>query len=212
MGLPGPSVRGIEIPAERPALGRANDPVLLLLAGPNGSGKSTLATTRLIPVTHLPFVNADVIAKKRWPGEEMERAMDASRAAVLERDTLMAGGESFITETVFSHSSKVELVRTAHHIGYLVQLHVVIIPVELCVARVAERVRDGGHDVPEAKVRARYDRLWPLVREACSIADQVRFYDNSMATTPLRTVAEMERGALIGAPHWPKWTPAALLA
>ena len=164
-----------------------------------------------MPVTHLPFVNADMIAKERWPGEEIQRAMDASRAAATARDTLMAGGVSFITETVFSHSSKVDLVRTAHRIGYLVQLHVVMIPVELCVVRVAERVRDGGHDVPEEKVRGRYARLWPLVREACAIADQVRFYDNSMAATPLRPVAEMERGTVIGSPQWPSWTPAELL-
>lgn len=182
----------------------------MLLAGPNGSGKSTLATTRLMPVTHLPFVNADIIAKRLWPGEELQRAKDASRAAARERDALMSVGESFITETVFSHPSKVDLVRTAHHIGYLVQLHIVMIPVELCIARVAERVRDGGHDVPETKIRERYDRLWPLVLEACSIADQARFYDNSTAARPLRPVAEMERGTVIGTPDWPKWSPVTL--
>lgn len=183
----------------------------MLIAGPNGSGKSTLAMRRLVPVTHLPFVNADLIAKDRWPGEELERAKDASMAAAVERDALMTRGESFITETVFSHSSKVDLVRAAHQLGYLVSLHVVVIPVELCVARVAERVRDGGHDVPEHKIRERFNRLWPLISEACSVTDQVRFYDNSMAATPLRPVAEMEHGSIIGAPQWPTWTPSELL-
>lgn len=136
--------------------------------------------------------------------------MDASRAAAQERDALMATGTSFITETVFSHRSKVDLVRAAHRIGYLVQLHVVMIPVELCVARVAGRVRDGGHLVPESKIRERYDRLWPLVREACLIADRVQFYDNSMAATPLRPVGEMERGTVVGTVDWPRWAPDAL--
>lgn len=191
--------------------GVVNDPVLMLLAGPNGSGKSTLATTRLMPVTHLPFVNADIIASRQWPGEELERAHEASQAAAQRRDELMAERASFITETVFSHRSKVDLVRDARAAGYLVHLHVVLIPVELCVARVAERVRDGGHDVPEGKIRARYERLWPLVREASVMADHVRFYDNSMAASPLRPVAELERGVVIGTPEWPRWTPAALL-
>jgi predicted ABC-type ATPase len=190
---------------------RANDPILLLLAGPNGSGKSTLAVRRLVPVTRLPFINADLIAKDRWPGEEVHRAMDASQAAAHEREVLLAHRRSFITETVFSHRSKVELVRSARSLGYIVQMHVVLIPVDLCVARVAERVRDGGHDVPEERIRARYERLWPLVHEACVQADQARFYDNSSAASPLRPVAELERGRLIGTPDWPSWIPAVLL-
>lgn len=75
----------------------------------------------------------------------------------------------------------------------------------------AERVRDGGHDVPGVRIRARYERLWSLIREASLIADHVRFHDNSMAASPLRPVAELERGVVIGTPEWPRWTPAALL-
>jgi predicted ABC-type ATPase len=65
------------------------------------------------------------------------------------------------TETVFSHPSKRQLVEAAIDTGYLVSLHVVMVPEGLAVARVAQRVRDGGHDVPEDKIRSRYLRLWP---------------------------------------------------
>lgn len=187
------------------------DPVLHLLAGPNGSGKTTLATRVLLPVTHLPFVNADVIAAERWPGSEVEHAREASAAAAGEREALMRERRSFITETVFSHPSKVELVRDAKAAGYLVTLHVVVVPEGVTVARVAERVGRGGHAVPVAKIRARYRRLWKLVVQARALADHTFVYDNSTATSALRLVASYERGVLLGTPAWPSWTPRPLL-
>ena len=186
------------------------DPVLHLLAGPNGSGKTTLATRVLIPATHLPFVNADVIAAERWPGQEVKRGREAAAAAAAEREALMRRRISFITETVFSHPSKVDLVRDAQRAGYRVTVHVVVVPEAVTVARVAERVGRGGHAVPVAKIRARYRRLWPLVVQARSLADQCFVYDNSTAAHALRLIASYERGVLLGAATWPRWTPGEL--
>lgn len=185
-------------------------PTLHLLAGPNGAGKTTFVERVLQPVTHLPFVNADVIAAERWPGEELEHAYQASRAAADQRRQLLARGESFITETVFSHHSKVALVQQAVLLGYLVHLHVVLVPADLSVQRVAERVRRGGHQVPEDKIRERYARLLKLVVEAREAADRAVFYDNSRAKKPFRVVANYERGRLVGASDWPAWTPTVL--
>lgn len=187
------------------------DPVLHLLAGPNGSGKTTLATRVLVPATHLPFVNADVIAAERWPGQEVERAREASEAAAAERNALMRQRISFIAETVFSHPSKVDLVREAQRAGYRVTLHVVVVPEAVTVERVAERVGRGGHAVPERKIRERYRRLWALVVQARALADQCFVYDNSTAASALRLVASYERGVLLGAARWPRWTPVELL-
>ncbi|MGB4780206.1 hypothetical protein [Microbacterium sp.] len=88
----------------------------------------------------------------------------------------------------------------------------IIVPVELTVQRVRERVRRGGHSAPEEKIRQRYDRLWDHVAEAIPIADVTEVLDNSRAGTPFRLCASFERGALIGSPSWPAWTPPALLA
>jgi predicted ABC-type ATPase len=187
------------------------DPVLHLLAGPNGSGKTTLATRVLIPATHLPFVNADVIAAQRWPDQEVQHASEASAAAAAEREALIRERISFITETVFSHPSKVDLVREAQRAGYRVSLHVVVVPECVTVARVAERVGRGGHAVPVAKIRARYRRLWPLVVQARTLADQCFVYDNSTASSALRLIASYERGVLLGTAAWPRWTPTELL-
>ena len=81
------------------------DPVLHLIAGPNGAGKTTLATRVIAPVTHLPFINADVIAAQRWPDAQAEHAYDASQVAAEQRRELIGARASFITETVFSHPS-----------------------------------------------------------------------------------------------------------
>lgn len=185
-----------------------SSPVLLLLAGPNGSGKSTFAYEVLQPVTRLRFINADVIAAERWPGEEEAHAYEASRAAAAARAEAMEQRASFITETVFSHPSKVDLVAAAVSVGYMVDLHVMLIPEDLAVARVAYRVGQGGHTVPEDRIRERYRRLWALIVTARSLAHRTVFYDNSTAATPFRAVARYERGALVGVPTWPDWAPA----
>ncbi|MHB1163622.1 MAG: zeta toxin family protein [Candidatus Nanopelagicales bacterium] len=186
------------------------DPVLHLIAGPNGAGKTTLATRVIAPVTHLPVVNADVIAAQRWPDAQAEHAYDASRVAAEQRQELIGARASFITETVFSHPSKLALIRDAHDAGYHVILHVVLVPEGLTVARVADRVRRGGHTVPEDKIRERYHRLWALVVRARAVAERTYLYDNSRAATPLRLVASYERGGLVGSADWPAWTPHAL--
>ncbi|MDN4516691.1 hypothetical protein [Mycolicibacterium austroafricanum] len=92
---------------------------------------------------------------------------------------------------------------------YTVILHAVLIPEELAVQRVRHRVRTGGHDVPESKIRQRYQRLWDLVATAAGRADEATFYDNSAIRGP-RIVAQLASGVVVGSPTWPAWTPAAL--
>lgn len=186
-------------------------PLLHLLAGPNGSGKSSYVADVLVPATRLPFVNADEIAASQWPDNPAVHAYEAAQLAEEQRRALIAAGASFISETVFSHPSKVQLVTDAAEAGYLVHLHVVLVPVELTVQRVRERVRRGGHEVPEHKIRERYERLWWFVRDAIVVADIAEVFDNTSADAPFRLCASYRHGALEGAPEWPAWTPAALL-
>lgn len=187
------------------------DPVLHLLAGPNGSGKSQLFAEVIGPVTHLEFVNADEIARARWPTDAEARSYDAAELAAGRRSELIASRSSFATETVFSHPSKLDLVREARAVGYMVTLHVLLVPEDLAVARVANRVAFGGHDVPEEKIRARFQRLWPIVAAAISVADAALVYDSSRVKPAFRLVAAFDHGSLIGRSEWPAWTPAPLL-
>lgn len=183
-----------------------------LVVGPNGAGKSTFVALSLAPL--LPnsvFVNADEIAKQRWPQDPAARSYDAARIAAETRARLIELGRSFIAETVFSHPSKLELITDARAAGYVVVLHALLIPEDLAVERVRHRVHAGGHDVPESKIRERHQRLWRLVAQAISRSDMTSVYDNSRTRGP-RIVGQFSAGDVVGAPSWPAWTPRELSA
>ncbi len=186
-------------------------PILHLVAGPNGAGKTTFYNKVIAPIP-LEFINADVIAAQRWPGDEVSHAYEASAAAAELREERFADRRSFATETVFSHRSKLDLVAKATTLGYSVTLHIIVIPEDLAVLRVRTRVEVGGHDVPEIKVRERHRRLWAHVRDAIDLAAVANVYDNSSASKPFRLIAGYEYGQPTMLPVWPKWAPVELSA
>jgi predicted ABC-type ATPase len=182
-------------------------PSLVLLAGPNGAGKSTLYQTRVAPRFVGPFVNADIIQRDELGDPSMDAAYEAARIADARRAELLAARRSFATETVFSHPSKLELIAAARAQGYLVVvMHVGIDGPDLSVARVRSRVDQGGHDVPETKIRARFDRNQPLIREAVLRADRGMVFDNSCLNEPPRQMLVFANGRLAKAvPILPDW-------
>jgi predicted ABC-type ATPase len=185
---------------------------LHLVIGPNGSGKTTFFEEFLaLELPGYVYVNADEIAKARWPADSDAHSYEAAQVAAETRAHLIANGRPFIAETVFSHRSKLDLIRSAQAAGYQVVLHVMLVPEELAVRRVAYRVQAGGHDVPEYKIRERYRRLWPLVAQAISLADRAVLYDNSRLTGPVK-IAEFFGGLPIGAATWPEWAPEAMVS
>jgi predicted ABC-type ATPase len=188
----------------------SSSPDLYLLAGPNGAGKTTFYE-QVLATTGLDFINADRIAALRWPDDEVARAYDAAAEAAAVRERYLADRRSFITETVFSHPSKIDLVTRAVEAGYRVHLRVLIVPVDLSVARVAQRVLEGGHDVPEAKIRQRHERLWTHVVDAIDAAYETRLYDSSgQSGQDFVEVARYQYGAVLGETRWPGWAPAEL--
>jgi len=178
-----------------------------LVGGPNGAGKSTFVRLTLAP--HLPgsvFVNADEIARRRWPTDPAAHAYDAAALAADTRQQLIEAHTPFIAETVFSHPSKLALIEAANTVGYYVALHVLMVPEHLAIARVHARAAAGGHDVPNEKITSRYERLWALVADAVAIVDTATFWDNSRRDGP-EIVALFEDGLIVGDPAWPSWTP-----
>lgn len=178
------------------------------MIGPNGAGKTTFFERILSPITRLPFINADIIARQRWPGDEEAHGHEAAALAEQARGQALARRISFVVETVFSHPSKIELLDKAKQQGgYQVIVHVIAVPEEISVARVRLRSAQGGHSVPEAKIRERHHRLWKLVQAAIPAADEVRFYDNTSAAKPYRLVERYEQGRRVLAGDRPEWWP-----
>ncbi|MEO1975114.1 MAG: zeta toxin family protein [Paracoccaceae bacterium] len=182
-------------------------PSLVLIAGPNGAGKSTLYLTRVAPSFAGPFINADMIQRDELRDPSMEASYAAAKIADARRTDLLAKGMSFATETVFSHPSKLDIIDTARTRGYLVvAMHVGVDSPDLSVRRVQSRTEEGGHDVPEEKIRARFDRSQPLIRQAVLRADRGMVFDNSGLNTPPKQMLVFANGRLIKVdPILPEW-------
>ncbi len=167
---------------------------LWLLVGGNGSGKSTFYHTQLEPLG-IPFINADIIARELYPNAPAANSYDAAKVAQELRDTLLQEGQSFCFETVFSHPSKIDFVAKAKALGYeiiLVYMH--LGSAMLNLARVAQRVSLGGHNVPADKVEQRLPRLKANVKTALPLCDRVYLLDNSRADDPFAVIVEIVDG------------------
>lgn len=167
---------------------------LWLLAGGNGVGKSTFFNLALRPLG-VPFINADEIAKEVFPGDPESNSYKASMLAENLRMEQLEAGKSFCFETVFSHPSKIDFIGKAKALGYTIILVIIHIdPPELNLARVKQRVVDGGHSVPEDKILSRIPRVLNNVAKAIPLCDQVRVLDNSRLDNPFRPVLTIKNG------------------
>ena len=131
---------------------------IIIIAGPNGAGKTTFARSFLPEEAQCPhFINADLIAAGLSPFAPDQAAMKAGRLMVEEIADCVRKGESFAFETTLSGLSYVFHIREWRALGYHVSLFFLSLPdAETAIARVAERVRQGGHDIPEAVIRRRF--------------------------------------------------------
>lgn len=160
-------------------------PVFYLLAGPNGAGKSTLyrsaVASGLLP-NEAEFVNADLheATSLQHIANPEDRSAQARSWADARRRYCLAQGLSFVSETVFSHPSKLALMQDARAAGFAVVLLVVCLndPHQL-LGRVAQRVAEGGHDVPAERILARYPRTLRHLQQAMPLADLALLYDTS---------------------------------
>jgi predicted ABC-type ATPase len=138
-------------------------PTMIVIAGPNSAGKSTLYETRIAPSFAGHLINADIIQRDDLRDPSPAASYEAAKIASSRRDDYLAQGRDFVTETVFSHPSKLELIDEACTRGFpVIVMHVGVDTPDLSVARVGARVEEGGHVVPEDKIRARYARGAPF--------------------------------------------------
>ena len=180
---------------------------MFVLAGPNGAGKSTLYQTVIAPKIDAPFINADLIQKAELQDQSMDAAYEAARIAEQRRQEKLASKESFITESTFSHPSKLQLIDEAKEAGFrVIVYHVNVRSANISVSRVAARVDEGGHNVPENKIRERFARNQELIRGAVLKADRAFVYDNSALNTPPTMTIKFLNGSVAkvsgNVPEW----------
>ena len=182
-------------------------PTMIVLAGPNGAGKSTLYETRIAPSFAGPFINADIIQRDELHDPSPAASYEAARIASSRRADFLTQPRDFVTETVFSLPSKLELIDDARIRGFtVIVMHVGVDTPGLSVARVGTRVEEGGHIVPEDKIRACYARGAPFIRAAVLRADRGMVFDNSSLNQPPSHCLTFANGRLVFAvSHLPAW-------
>jgi predicted ABC-type ATPase len=157
-------------------------PSVTVLAGPNGAGKTTASRTVLAETLQvMTFVNADTIAQGLAGFDPDSAAIEASRIMLERLHALAEQRADFAFETTLAARSLAGWLRGLKQTGYLVRLvYFWLSSADLAVARVAQRVSMGGHAVPEATIRQRYERsirnLFSLYRPTVSVW---QVYDNT---------------------------------
>lgn len=189
-------------------------PQLWVIAGPNGAGKSTLAQKYL--AGRLPIVNPDDIARAMFPAQPAAPMilLQAGRLAITDRRARLERGESFAIETTMTGRGELNFMREAADRGYKINLVFVgVRSVEHSRSRVAERVRSGGHPVPDADILRRFDRSLANLAPAIRLAHRALVLDNSGERTRLLLSRENGRTRRVTQrmPGWAKNAiPAAL--
>ncbi|TWT71547.1 AAA family ATPase [Crateriforma conspicua] len=136
-----------------------SNPTVYVIAGPNGAGKTTFAQQYLSRYAACDtFVNADIIAAELSPADPDSQALIAGRLMLDRIDELAQNRVTFSFETTLagrSHAGRIR--RLKKDFGYNVVLVFVWLPsTRLAVLRVAGRVKQGGHNIPEETIRRRY--------------------------------------------------------
>lgn len=131
---------------------------VIIIAGPNGAGKTTFARSFLpVEAQCQRFINADLIAAGLSPFAPDQAAIKAGRLMLLEMDECVRKGENFALETTLAGLAYVTRIGRWRALGYHVSVFFLRLPnAEAAIARVAERVKQGGHDIAEDVIRRRF--------------------------------------------------------
>lgn len=159
----------------------ADNKRIVIIAGPNGAGKTTFAREFLPTDAELPnFVNADLIAAGLSPFAPDLAAFKAGRLMLETITDYVKRGESFSFETTLSGLTYAQMIPAWRASGYVVKLIFLSLPdVEMAIERVAIRVRQGGHNIPEDVIRRRFAHGIANFERYKLLVDSWQLYDNS---------------------------------
>ena len=154
-------------------------PEIVVIAGPNGSGKSTYTEFIVGPNQFadesIEYINADNIQAALGCD-----AVEAAQTATAMREKALSENRNFAFETVMSTRRNLDLLIKAKENGYFICcFYFLTADSSINVQRVLSRVEDGGHSVPEEKIKTRYDKAKQLIPELVLVCDSINIWDNS---------------------------------
>ena len=170
-----------------------------LIAGPNGVGKTTYAFRHIRAVAgSIRFVNLDEIARGLSPLDPNAGRGDAARIALRRIGTLLRAngdGGDFSIETTLAGLTYLRLLRDALVLGWRIHLlYFAVSAPEAALARIARRVSEGGHNIPEMDARRRFERSISNFPRYAALASLWRVFDNNEGQP--RVAAEGREGCI----------------
>ena len=175
-------------------------PVLIVIAGPNGSGKTSV-TSKILHHEWLEdseYINPDNVARDIFGDlNKQDSVLKAANYCNEWRERCLAERKSHIFETVMSATDKVDYILRAKEAGFFIRLFFVSTESPTINAkRVAQRVLDGGHDVPIPKIISRYDKSIANCIALAPYVDRLYVYDNSIDNAEARLLFRLTDGKL----------------
>lgn len=159
-------------------------PICTIIAGVNGAGKTTFAMDYLVKHTHyLNFINADLIAFGLSPLSSERVQITAGRLFLQQINKAIRKRENFAFETTLSGKAYLKLIDKLQRDNWKIELIYLYLPnVKLSIERVAQRVKDGGHNIDLNTIIRRYPRsIYNFINCYTPICDGVICLDNSSA-------------------------------
>ncbi|AEU37690.1 zeta toxin family protein [Granulicella mallensis] len=171
-------------------------PLLTVVAGANGAGKSTLTRFGRETFQSTAILDPDAIAKDmQISGAHGGSAIDAGREVLRRSENFLSKRESFLVETTLSGNTYLHMMKRAASLGYRLRLlYVGTSDVSVNLQRVKNRVKRGGHDVPEEDQRRRYPRSLENLPKALNLADEAIVFDNSTLIGHNKVIVKDHRG------------------
>lgn len=176
-------------------------PVLIVIAGPNGSGKTSI-TSKILQhewVESCVYINPDNIANDKFGDwNSKEAVLNAAKYSTLIREECIEKGAGLIFETVLSADDKIDFILRAKERGYFIRLFFVgTESPTINASRIAQRVMEGGHDVPISKIISRYGKSISNCCLAASIVDRAYIYDNSIDYADPKLLFRVSEGIIV---------------
>ncbi len=185
-------------------------PQLWVIAGPNGVGKSTLTSRYL--AGRLPIVNPDTIAQELDPANptRVRIRVRAGREAIRRQEALLTRGADFAMETTLAGHRELALLQRTRETGYKITLvYIGVDSTDMLLGRIAQRVIEGGHDVPTEDVDRRYIRSMANLAAALQSVDRAFVLDNTSQRYRLLLTLEGDRVKRLSR-NLPRWAQDAL--
>lgn len=176
-------------------------PEMIIIAGPNGSGKTTVTQKFLRHEWSegVLYINPDQIANDVFGDwNSRDAVLKAANYCTELREKCLKEKTSFVFETVLSGDDKIDFILRAKEAGFFIRIFFIATDhPSINASRIANRVMEGGHDVPISKIISRYYKSISNCEVIAKIVDRLYVYDNSIDGADAKLLFRLANGELV---------------